>query len=142
MKKLVSFVVAVAAVMAGLMAMGGTAGATDATAPGVKGDGKATIVAPLNPQQKLVAFACTSVATVAAASTSVDKCYLYADGVFVAEAESLSLSGQAATTASTAAVPSLSATLQVCWWVSSDPVLGPRVEAYGCTTVNTLVLAA
>ena len=30
MKKLVSFVVAVAAVMAGLMAMGGTAGATDA----------------------------------------------------------------------------------------------------------------
>ena len=139
MKKFLSFAVAAAVAAAGFAAMGGQAGAV---APGVKGTGSAGIIGPLNPQQKLVHFECAAAATVAAASTSVDYCRLYANGVFVTEAESVSLSGQAAATAGLAAVNSLTSTLKVCWQASADPILGPPIYDSGCTTVNTAVLAA
>jgi len=143
MKKLSSFVAAAAVAACGFVAMGGQAGAADAAfIPGVRGSGSAGIVAPLNPQQKLVHFECTATATVAAASTSVDSCRLYANGVFVAEAQDVSLPGQASATASTAAVGSLTSVLTVCWDVSTEPVLEARKTHSGCTSVNTAVLAA
>ncbi len=143
MKKFFSFAAAAAAVIGGVYARAAPAGADiDAYIPPVRGGGSAGIVAPLNAQQKLVHFECTASATVASASTSVDSCELYADGAFVASAQSISLSGQAAATASTAAVPSLASTLQVCWQVSADPIFGDRVTSGGCSNVNTAVLAA
>jgi hypothetical protein len=143
MKKVLSFVAAGTTTVAALFAMTGTAGAeSDIPVVGVSGAGSAGVVAPLNPQQKLVHFECTAVATVIAASTSVDSCRLYANGVFVASAESVSLPGQAAATASPAAVGSLTSWLMVCWDVSAEPVFGPRVTSSGCTFVNTPVLAA
>jgi hypothetical protein len=141
MKKFLSFAAAAVTFGTALYAMSAPAGA-DVGAPGVKGTGTAGIVGPLNVQQKLVQFECAAVATVGSASTSVDRCELYADNTFVAPAPDISLSGQAAATAAAAAVPSLTSTLKVCWWVSADPILGERISASGCTTVNTAVLAA
>ncbi len=144
MKKLISFAAAAGIAVGGLYAMSAPAGADidPVIATGVRGGGSAGIVAPLNAQQKLVHFECTASATVASASTSVDSCSLNANGAFVASAEDLSLPGQAAATASTAAVSSLTSTLQVCWGVSAEPILTARVTQSGCTTVNTAVLAA
>ena len=143
MKKLLSFVAAAAVAAGGFVAMGGQAGAADAVyIPPVSGTGTGGIVAPLNPQQKLVHFECTAKATKAAASTSVDKCELYANNAFVASAQPVSLPGQASATASTAAVPSLTSVLKVCWEVSTQPILEARLTQSGCSTVNTAVLAA
>lgn len=138
MKKLLSFLVAASVAAGGFVAMGGTAGAMS---PGVSGTGSAGIVGPLNPQQKLVHFECTSAATVAAASTSVDKCELYADGRFIANAQDVSLPGQSSATEAQAAVDSWTSWLMVCWEVSTEPILEARKTDSGCTNVNTLALA-
>jgi hypothetical protein len=142
MKKLLSFVAAAGVAAAGSYAMTGTAGAIDGSTVGLAGSGSAGIVAPLNTQQELVHFECAAAATIAAASTSVDACDLYADGAYVGSAQDVSLSGQAAATAATAAVNRLTATLNVCWTVSTDPILGDRITRSGCSTIRTGVLAA
>lgn len=142
MRKLFSFVAVAALAVGGLSASAAPANASDVGTPGVTGRGSATMVAPINPDQRLVVFWCAAAATEVAASTSVDSCRLYADGEYVTSAESISLSGQAAATAGVATVDSWTSTLKACWDVSTDPILGAPKTDSACTTVNTLALAA
>jgi len=102
------------------------------SASGVEGSGGVVAVAPLNPQSSLVAFWCAAVATVPATSVTIESCRVYADGAFVADAEPIALSGEAAATGGLAGVPS-NATWTVCWEVSADTFFNGQPTDAGCT---------
>lgn len=106
----------------------------------VRGSGGAVFIAPLNPSDSLIAFWCSVVATYLASSVTIESCRLYADGVFVTEAEPIAVSSQAMTTSGVAGIHNDS-TLTVCWDVSAEPIFAAKESHSGCTIVNTKVLA-
>lgn len=148
LKRLVLGGVAVAVAAGGAVALPARAGSVCTAsscvvwADNVVGTGSAGPIAPINLNQQLVHFECTAVSYIAEGSTTLEKCSLYANGVFVTGMPTaVTLPGNVSAFAADAAT-SIGANLTVCWDVKAQPVFGAGIDPPGnCSTIHLPVTA-